>query len=80
MEEKIVAPFGSKEVTRVQQKNEIDYVKDGVVYKGSGSASVMVESQSDLAGLEKSAPGTIAFTAGYVNMWQKKADGTWVEM
>lgn len=38
--------------------------------------SIMVSSKSDLSGLI-CAPGTVAYTAGFGNMWQLDAEGTW---
>lgn len=79
METKKVYPYGVATVTRTQGYSETDYVKDGVLYKGAGSASVMVESESDLSDITGS-PGKIAYTAGFENIWQMAADGTWVEL
>ena len=54
------------------------YVKDGAFYGNVESCSVIVESKSDLAGLPDDLPvGTLAYTAGFKNMWQKDADGEW---
>lgn len=49
---------------------------DGVKTTPVPDTSIMVSSQSDLSGLV-CAPGTVAYTAGFGNMWQKAADGTW---
>ena len=38
--------------------------------------SVMVSSESDLEELNVE-PGTVAYTAGFGNMWQMDAEGTW---
>lgn len=38
--------------------------------------SIMVSSQSDLSSLICE-PGTVAYTAGFGNMWQLDAEGTW---
>ena len=67
-------------VTRNKTITDIDYVQNGQVVVGANASSVMVTSQSDLAQLEGYVPGSIAFTAGYVNMWQLAANGTWVEL
>ena len=57
--------------------DNIDYVKDGKIHEDVPINQVMVadkaEAQSKLSDYP---PGTIAFTAGYQQMWQKKADGT----
>ncbi len=63
---------------RVQSEPECDYVQNGVIYTGAKAESVMVTSQSDLEQLSGYAPGTIAYTAGFTDMWQLAADGTWV--
>lgn len=67
-------------VERTLNNNEVDYVKDGVLYKGNVADSVMIESSSDLASLTDLTPGSIAYTAGFASMWQLSASGTWVEM
>lgn len=77
MSTKYVYPFDKPDISRVQSMDELDYVDDGDLIRGSSAGSVMIESSSDLSLLTDYAPGSIAFTAGYENMWQKKADGTW---
>ena len=54
-----------------------DYIKDGEKHINVSGLSVMVESSSDLANLTGYPPTTIAYTAGFGNMWQLDADGTW---
>ena len=60
----------------------MDYTKNGQIASTinvhSGQSSVMVESESDLASLSAYSPGTIAFTAGFTNMWQLNASGEWI--
>lgn len=56
----------------------IDYVKDGVLYRGSTGGGVLVESESDLAELPEYRPGTLAHTAGYQKVWETDSDGQWV--
>lgn len=62
------------------------YMKNGKAIEGSLNTEyshIMVESESDLQTLTTSgecAPGTIAFTAGYKNMWQRSASGEWVDL
>lgn len=63
-----------------QTTGTTDYLKDGTIYRDAETKSVMVSSQSDLANLGEYGPGTIAFTAGYVNVWHKGLDGTWTSM
>ena len=56
----------------------IDYVKNGKIITDVPCNQVMVASKSEAEStLADYPPGTIAFTAGYVNIWQKAADGTW---
>lgn len=64
----------------VNTRGNTDYVKNGEVYKNNPSQSVMVSEQSDLADLTDYGVGTIAYTAGFKKLWQKSADGTWVEV
>ena len=80
MDQKMVPPFGDKQISRVQSRSELDYVKSGVIYRGGGSAAVLVTSSGDLNGVKEShAPGTVAFTAGFNDAWQLNASGTWVK-
>ena len=62
----------------VQPMENIDIVKDGVLYPDNPIRQVLVGSESDLDQLGEYAPGTLAFTAGYLNIWQKSVDGTFV--
>ena len=56
----------------------IDYVKDGKIHVDIPSNQVMVVSKAEAEStLADYPPGTIAFTAGYVDIWQKAADATW---
>ena len=64
---------------RSQTRPELDFVKDGEIYRMTGAVSVMVTGQADLANLDY-APGTIAYTAGFGKMWQLAASGSWVEL
>ena len=54
-----------------------DYVMNGEVHMNVSGLAVMVESQSDLANLTDYPPSSIAYTAGFANMWQLDANGTW---
>ena len=67
-------------VERVLNNSEVDYVKDGVLYKGNVAESVMVESSEDLSSLTGLTPGSIAYTAGFESIWQLDASNTWVEL
>ena len=56
------------------------YMKDGELCPGdklNDRTPIQVESKSDLANLTDTFTGTIAYTAGFKNMWQLAADGTW---
>lgn len=65
---------------------DFKYIKNGKLIDGSRIneyPEVMVESQNDLATLSAQgacAVGTIAFTAGYKGMWQRAANGSWVDL
>lgn len=61
----------------VQDEGNTDYVKDGVIYKNAPVKNVMVSSEDDLDLLENYEPGTIAYTAGYLSIWQKGIDDNW---
>lgn len=41
--------------------------------------SIMVANQTELNALDTTGiePGTLAYTAGYANMWQLDSDGAW---
>lgn len=64
----------------VQDLGNIDYVKDGKVYKNAQCVAVMITASNDLLLLGDYGVGTLAFTAGFTNMWQKDIDGTFVQM
>lgn len=56
------------------------YLKNGVIQKVmTDGISIMIGSENDLANLDAYA-GTIAYTAGFGNMWQMNAEGEWIEM
>lgn len=58
----------------------VDVFKDGMLTKDTPTSSILVSSQSDLANLEGITAGSIAFTAGFTNIWQLSPTGTWVEV
>lgn len=64
----------------VSDTGNMDYVLNGVVIKDAPTKAVMVTAQSDLANLTGYEAGTIAYTAGFSDMWQLNASGTWVEI
>ena len=56
------------------------YTKDGEIKPGdilNERSPVMVKSKAELDSLTETCPGMIAHTAGYKDMWQLAADGTW---
>ena len=64
----------------VSTKNNLTYVKDGMIYSNISAPSILVESSSDLTLLTNYPPGSIAYTVGFANMWQKGTDGNWEEI
>lgn len=59
----------------------VDYVQDGVLHVSATTRSVCVASRADLASLPKEyPPGSVAFTAGFKELWQLDATGAWVDM
>lgn len=63
----------------VNTVGDMGFVKDGKLYKHSDATSIMVNSSSELASLACE-PGSVAFTAGFENMWQLDASGQWVSI
>lgn len=65
----------------VNTNGNLDYIKDGVIYKNAPTKVIMVTAQSDLADItDKYEAGTIAYTAGFENIWQLSAAGNWIEV
>ena len=58
----------------------VDYVKDGVLHRGSTGGGVIVESESDLDNLPTYRPGSLAHTPGYQQVWEADTDGAWVSI
>lgn len=57
---------------------DTDYVdSNGRIIRNDDAKMVMVRNKSDLDLLNDYRPGTIAYTAGFKNMWQLDADGEW---
>lgn len=57
---------------------DTDYIdQNGNIIKNDDAKMVMVRNKSDLDLLNDYRPGTIAYTAGFKNMWQADADGEW---
>lgn len=65
---------------RALARGTIDAVVSGNVVKDVAAPSVLVTAQADLSGLAGYPPGTIAYTAGFKNMWQLAANGSWVSL
>lgn len=56
-----------------------DYVdENGAIHVGAPSQAVLVRDETDLDLLTDYMPGTIAYTAGYVDMWMLTNAGSWV--
>lgn len=62
----------------LKEVNSHSNVINGVVYSDIPDYTVYVESESDLSLLTDYPIGTIAIQYGFVNMWQKSSDGTWI--
>ena len=62
----------------VNTRGNLDYVKNGEIIQNVEMPIVMVASGSVLSSLTDYEAGTIAFTPGFANMWQKNASGEWV--
>lgn len=74
-------PYGIGIIGRQQTSGEIDYVKEGTLYRGANAPVVQVTAESDLAELpDVYSVGTIAYTAGWKSAWQMDANGDWVSM
>ena len=73
-------PSGTQLADVVYSKDATAYVKDGVVYKNAPINLVLVTSKSDAETLLTDfEPGTIAYTAGFNQMWQKAPNGSWAD-
>lgn len=60
---------------------QTDYVKNGELHTGGTAPSIMVSAETDLDNLpDIYPPGTVAYTAGFQDMWQLDTDGNWVSM
>ncbi len=63
----------------IQSEENMAYIRDGEVVSDVPIKSVMVADDTELPLLTNFAPGSIAFTAGFAEAWQKAVDGTWVQ-
>lgn len=76
----LVWAFG-EDIGRQQITGEIDYVKDGVLYRGANAPTILVNDESELDELAAVCnPGTFAFNQTMSRMWQLDANDTWVRM
>lgn len=58
-----------------------DYIdSNGNIQTNEQQAVIMVRDSSDLSNLIEYSPGTIAYTAGFVYVWQKSSNGEWVSI
>lgn len=66
----------------VNTTENLDYIKDDALYRNQGTPTVMVTAETDLESdlLANYPAGTVAYTAGFADMWQKDASGEWVEL
>ena len=71
---------GSDYIDQVQSVGNLDYVANGKVIVNSGGKSVMIETENDLALLGSYEAGTIAYTAGFLKVWQKNSSGQWIQI
>ena len=62
----------------VDSRGLTSYVKNGEVVSNNAMIMVLVNDSSDLPVLSDYAPGTIAYTAGFGQMWQKSPAGEWI--
>ena len=71
--------MGKEIIPGVYQFNDSKTVlADGVWHKTDGTSVYLVESQSKLSSIQDAAPGDIAYTAGFGDVWQLETDGqTW---
>lgn len=62
----------------VRNLGDTDYLQDGEIVKDAPMSLILVGSSSDLSSLENYEPGSIAYTAGFAQMWQLSPAGEWV--
>lgn len=73
----------SREFRAVNTSDLYDYIdSDGNLHINAASNPILIRSSDDLELSDLSAypPGTLAHTAGWKGVWQKGADGSWVDM
>ena len=73
--------FGEKIIGRQQITGEIDYIKDGVLYRGANAPTILVGDESELDDLALICnPGSFAINQDMSRMWQLDTNETWVEL
>lgn len=73
--------FAYDGISRQQTIGEIDYVKDGVLYRGASAPTILVLDESELDILAPICePGSFAFLPDMSHMWQLDAYEHWVRM
>jgi len=73
--------FGEQIIGRQQITGEIDYVKDGVLYRGANAPTILLGDESELDDLAPICnPGSFAMNQDMSRMWQLDANETWVRM
>lgn len=75
-------PNGLVPGSYVQDMGNTDYILNGIIYQNAPTSSVLIRDESDLETLSDLdyEPGTIAYTAGFAQMWQLNSAGTWVSL
>ena len=62
-------------------QSDVDYVdSDGDIHVHTKVAEIIITSEDDLATLSGYNVGSIAYLAGFSQMWQLNAAGEWVEI
>ena len=73
--------YDSDTIGRQQITGEIDYVKDGVLYRGANAPTILINDESELDDLALICnPGSFAFNQDMSRMWQLDVNETWVRM
>lgn len=73
--------YGPDVIGRQQVTGELDYVKNGVLYRGANASTILIGDESELNVLASICnPGSFAFNQDMSRMWQLDANETWVRM
>lgn len=77
----ILYPSGQA-IDLVNAVGDNSYYDGETIVRHVNPSTVLVSSEADLSTEEMSdlAPSSIAYTAGFANIWQKAVNGTWVEV